>query len=408
VARAEDRVTPDAELGGYAEVRGSWQAGVSGTPYEIVERVRPALEISPAERVTATAVVEASLSQGRVLEDEIFRTFMGNGVVGPTLYASCTDTREPRYDEVSDYLSVERLHLDFNLPAADVTVGRQAVAWGSGLVYHPTDLFSDVVATEPWKERRGVDAVKVDVPIGDHSLVALAAIDDDLSPLYETEPSVPVAGAVKFTLRELGTDWSAVARGGTDGDWFVGGDLRGTLGVGWWVEGGWHGEDAAPEVVAGLDYSFPVLNLLYVAAEYRYDGTGSAPEDYDFAQRQGFGDLPFECASFSAGEGGDRTTLGIHYVDAIVNVGFTEDLALSMVGIANVMDGTGMFVPDVSVEVGPRVAVHAGAQIPFGDEDGGEFKPADADLAYEVGPTTIDLGGLLPEATALAWVRYSF
>ncbi|MFZ5475639.1 MAG: hypothetical protein ACOZNI_02590 [Myxococcota bacterium] len=415
-------MTPDAELGGYAEVRGSYQVGVDGTPWEIVERVRPTFEIAPAERITATATVEASLAQGRVLEDELVETLYANetpvellgGVpLGEVLQdpSYCTDLREPRYDEIGDYLSVERLHVDFNLPVADITVGRQAIAWGSGLVYHPTDLFAEVVATEPWRERRGVDAVKVDVPLADHSLVVLGAIDDDLSPLYADEPEPPgVAGAMKFTLRELGTDWSAIARAGTDGDWFVGGDLRGTLGVGWWVEGGWHGEDEAPEVVAGVDYSFPVLQMFYVAAEYRYDGTGSRPEDYDFTQRGGFGSMPLSCAGLGDTTdvgGGDRTTLGIHYVDAIVNVGVTEDFGVTVVGIANVLDGTGMLVPDANVKIGQRIAVHAGAQIPFGED--GEFRPAKEDLTLVIpNVADIDLSGLLPDATALAWVRYSF
>lgn len=114
----------DFELGGYAELRGSWQLGVDGTPWEMVERVRPTFEIAPAERVTAEAVVEASFAQGRVATDEA-ATLLYASELGDLLESGgCSYTSAPRYDDVSDYLSVERLHVDFNTPVADVTVGR--------------------------------------------------------------------------------------------------------------------------------------------------------------------------------------------------------------------------------------------------------------------------------------------
>lgn len=393
------------DLGGYAELRGSYQIGVDGTPWEMVERVRPRFEIAPADRVTAEVVVEGALAQGRVLADEAAGTILASPVGDLLEAADCAYTPDPRYDSVDDYLSVERLHVDFNTPVADVSVGRQAVNWGSALVFHPTDILQEVVATEPWRERRGMNAIKADLPIGPHSFVVVAAVDDDLSGAYDDEP-LPVTVAAKATVRIAATDWSVVGRSAPEGDWFAGADLRGTLGVGWWVEGGWHGDAEAPEVVVGVDYSFPVLEMLYVAAEYRYDGTGVAPDDYDWTKRAGFTTMPFDCAFLGTPEPGDRTTLGRHYGDAMARIGLTEELGVSGVVLANLADGTGMVVPDVSVEVGDRVVVHASAQIPFGTD--GEFRPAAEDLTYGVGDATVDLTGLLPDATALAWLRYSF
>lgn len=406
-------MTPTVEIEGYAEVRATGLIGVEGTPWTLVERARPRFALPIGARVTVEAVVEAAFAQGRDNTDEAAALILASEL-GPLLDAGgCSYDPEPRYDEVTDYLSVERLHIDVNLASVDLTIGRQALNWGSGLVFHPTDLYAEVVATEPWRERRGVNAVKAAIPIGEHQVTALVALEDDLSPLYADTIAAPaVSGAVKATFRAGGTDLSVVGHVASDGDWFAGADLRGNLGVGWWVEGGWRGGAGAAEVVAGADYSFDVLSLLYVAGEYRYDGTGALPEDYDYAARSSGFSNPFDCAFLPAPAVTEpRTTLGQHYVDGMVRLGITEDIGISAVVIVNLLDGTGYAVPDAYANVGAHATIHLGAQIPFGED--GEFRPAAEDLSYTAGTAltgfyTADLSGLLPDATVLGWVRYSF
>lgn len=408
-------MTPAVEIEGYAEVRASGLIGVEGTPWTLVERVRPRFGIPIGDRVTVEAVVEAAFAQGRDNTAEAAALVL-DSELGPLLeLAGCGYEPEPRYDTVGDYLSVERLHIDLNLRSVDLTIGRQALNWGSGLVFHPTDLYAEVVATEPWRERRGVNAVKAAIPVGDHQITAIVAVDDDLSPLYADKLAAPdLSAAVKATLRAGGTAVSLVGHAGTDERWFAGADLRGNLGVGWWVEGGWHGKPAvdgnigAPEVVAGVDYSFAVLDSLFVAAEYRYDGTGAKPEDYDYAARSGGATNPFDCAFLPTvdEEVEPRFTLGQHYVDASVRLGITQDLGVSGLVIVNLLDGTGYAVPDAYANVGSHATVHVGAQIPFGTD--GEFRPAAEDMSFSAGEYSADLSGLLPDATLLGWVRYSF
>ncbi len=401
-------MTPAVEVEGYAEVRASYQVGVDGVPWNLVERARPSFKGAFGDRITVEAVVEAAFIQGRDTTDEAAKLIL-ESELGPLLEeAGCGYTPAPRYEEVSDYLSVARLHLDLNLKAADISIGRQGLNWGAGLAFHPTDLFAEVVATEPWRERRGVNAVKATVPFGRHQVVAVVALADDLSSISEDKPSVPLAGAVKGTLRAGPTDVSAVGQVRTDGDWFAGGEARGTLGVGWWVEGGWHGQAAAAEVVAGVDYSFDVLQSFYLAAEYRYDASGAAPEDYDFSQRSTGVSSPFSDCAFlpTASATEPRSTLGIHYVDAVVRLGITEELGVSNFVLLNVLDGTGMLVPDVALNVGDHVTIHLGGQIPFGRE--GEFRPAADAVSFGTGDYAADLSGLLPDATVQGWARYAF
>lgn len=425
---------PTLDLSGYAEVRGAWALGAEGTAGSMVERVRPRFTAAPGERVTVEVVPELAFAQGRDTTDEAAQLLLASPVGDLLDAAGCSYVRPPRYDTVSDYLSVERFHVDWNLPAVDLSLGRQAVAWGSGLAFHPTDLYAEVVLTEPWRERRGVNALKATVPVGPHTLHALLTVDDDLSPFASEAPALPGSAALKGTLNVAGMDLSVVGASafapGTlaadglsraDGAWdsFGGIDLRGTSGVGWWVEGGWHVNDDAPDIVAGIDYSFPVLQNLYVAVEGRWDGTGAAPEDYDLPSRVGAGldpaALGLDCALVDAmasqapaasTTGRARTTLGRRYADAVIRLGVTENLSLSAVTLANLDDGSLMIVPSVSATLGARTTLNVGAQLPAGST--GELHPDAGLLTASFGPTEVDLSGLVPSATLLAWARAAF
>lgn len=424
--------TPDFELGGYAEVRASYQFGVEGVPWALTERVRPAFKVEPSQRVTAEAVVESALTEGRYLPQETVDLISASDLASYLEEGGCSYTVSPRYTTAADYLSVERLHVDFNLPSLDLVIGRQAVRWGSGLVFHPTDIYAEVLATEPWREPKGVNAVKATVPIGPHQVVGALVLDDDLSGIFPTdgEPftGVPVSAAVRATANVLQSDLSAVSKVSSDGSWFAGWDVRGTTVVGWWDEGGYRSDTKSVENVVGVDYSLPVLQNLYFAAEYRFDGSGSDPLDYDWAARLGgggSGSVNFDCPEgtdggdsyitidpdiTAAGETEPRFTLGRHFVDGVVRLAVNNDVTLQSSVIFNLADGTGLVVPDFAFNVGPRVALHVGGQVPFGKD--GEFKPESQDLTLRIsGPgfaSYADLSGLVPTATVQAWARYSF
>ena len=412
-------MSPDVELAGYAEVRAAVAIGAEGFPLEVIERVRPRIEVAPTDRMTVTVVVEGAQAQGRDAVDEAAELLLDSEIRTALDEAGCSYTPTSKYTTASEYLSVERLSVDLNLPAVDLTIGRQAITWGSSLVTHPTDPFPEVIATEFWRERSGVNAVRAEVPIQQHSVTALVALGDDLSEIYSDDPDfteVPLTGAARATLRAAGVDWSAVGMGRPDGVWFAGADLRGTLGVGWWVEGGWHGgaddvhDDAAPiEVVAGIDYSLPILERFYLAAEYRYDGTGEDPDNYAWDARTSGLDIPFTGCAFSVSRDTDaspRASLGRHYAHAIVNLGFTQDLSFQAITLVNLQDKTGVLSVDASANLGSRWQVHLGAQAPYGEE--GEYRPPASVTTVSVGELSADLSPLLYDVNALGWARYSF
>lgn len=415
-----------ATLGGYAELRVAGQIGVTGNPFLFAQRVRPSLEIAPAEgplagRLKAEAVLEAALTEGRDVGKEVSDTLLASEVGDLLALAGCEYSPEPRYNSISDVLAVERLHVDFNLKSLDLKIGRQAIRWGSGLYFHPTDLYAEVLLTEPWREPKGINAIKATVPLGGSDITGVVAVGDDLSPFFQVAQGtadalkfadLPLSAALRGTLRLPSLDIAAIGLAKADQSWFVGGDVRGTLGVGYWVEGGWHGQtadadevDGYGEIVAGLDYSLPLLENFYIAAEYRYDGSGSDPEDYDYSSVL-TGSLPFDCPMLPSAPTVVRTSLGRHYVAGVMRLGVSRDFNLQVAAIANLADGTAMLVPGVGLIATDRIAVNLSAQIPVGSD--GEFKPADSAMNYTLGMASVDLTGLKADATVTGWVRYSF
>ncbi|MBD3183869.1 hypothetical protein GF312_16410 [Candidatus Poribacteria bacterium] len=76
-------------------------------------------------------------------------------------------SRDDDYANFGIYQNLDRLSATFRVPFADITVGRQVVAWGNARVVNPTDIISpftfDSLDTE---ERPGVDALRLLFPIG--------------------------------------------------------------------------------------------------------------------------------------------------------------------------------------------------------------------------------------------------
>lgn len=60
------------------------------------------------------------------------------------------------------YSEVDRLWFDAAIGKLQVTVGRQRVAWGTAMVWNPTDLFNPLAILDfDYEERPGVDAVRL-------------------------------------------------------------------------------------------------------------------------------------------------------------------------------------------------------------------------------------------------------
>ena len=399
---------------GFAEIRASLFPGAAGEKLQLTQRLRPTFETALSERVKLVTTIEAALSEGRDQSGQLEQT-LRQSELGPLLDAAGCSWPAPRnatfrVGGADDYLDVDRLFLDAYIGQVDVRIGRQAINWGSAQFFNPTDPFPEVLFAEPWRPRRGVNAVRVSVPFGEkRDLMAVAAVNDALDEFR---------GAARLRLNFAGTDVALVGAWRGRDRRLAGVDLRGTLLVGWWVEGAWlFGPNPHEEIAAGIDYSFPILERTTAFAQYYRNGAGSAhpaalsgafsrtvgPTCASGATLLGTGE-PDPFAPFVSGR--DYLLVGSTLV-------IVPELSASLAALQNLNDRSGVMVPTVNYNLLDWLDLAVSAQVPYAlDTDGGELKPRAEDLTLRMpgpsGPATADLSGLLPDATLTFWARASF
>ncbi|MDH5670787.1 MAG: hypothetical protein OEZ06_01475 [Myxococcales bacterium] len=404
---------------GFAELRTSLFPGAGGDVVQVVERARPTFTADVSERVAITATIEAALSQGRRNEREVERV-IARSDFGPLLEAAgCSfgthENRTLAISEAGDYLDVDRLFVDAYLPWADIRAGRQALHWGSGRFFNPTDPFPQVLLSEPWRPRRGVNAGRITVPFGEvHDATAVVATTDRLDRVH---------GAGRLSLNFFETDFALVGsyRGDRE-DGFAGLDIRGTLGVGFWLEGGVRiDSDPHQEFVVGVDYSFPLFESLLVTAQYYHNGSGATDPD-DYRRTATIAPVGLECtdpaleARFSEAEPDPFApmTSARDYGLLGASLAWTPDFSTNLFWLQNLDDGSGLVVPTAAYVILDWLDISISAQIPLATwGDGGEFKPRDGDLLLQQDLGTgqvllADFSPLMPDAVITLWSRASY
>ena len=293
-------------------------------------------------------------------------------------------------------------------PGFDVRIGRQALQWGSALFVNPTDPFPQVLFTEPWRPRAGVNAARVSVPLSstDH-LQAVGGTNEDFD-------AARIAG--RATVNRGGADLAAVAAWRQESDEVVTGvDIKGTWIIGYWVEAALRIGDVSTgqtsttaDAAIGVDYSIPVLDTVYVAAQYLRNGalTAGAPPITGVDGPTCAVDVPL------AAEAGDPDPFapflsGRDYVLTTARLGLHPQLSVSATWLQNLGDGTAVVVPGANWALPQQFDLSLTAQVPARTwGDGGEFSPNADDLVLSVpGVATADLSGLVPDATVVLWTR---
>ncbi len=212
--------------------------------------------------------------------------------------------------------NLDRFYVTVSLPFADIFIGRQAIAWGSAHVFNPTDFLAPYAFTElDTEERRGVDAVRLRIPLG--------PLDElDLGYVAGGEFSWNKSAAyVRARINICNTDLAMLAAGFRR-NLMLGIDITRSLGgAGVWLEsayvfprlldtesgGGRH--NGYLGLAVGLDYNFDFG--LYAFVEYYFNSTGGLdPDDYP------------DISTGDAYRDGAVYLLGKHYV----NLGFTYRL----------------------------------------------------------------------------------
>ena len=385
------------DLAGFTELRTQAYIGVdSDLPLFFVQRTRPSFSHRINSNTVLNTTIEAGWGQGWTIQKS-FVDLIEEQNLNPTLL-TLLDYTEPTNSTLGissahHYLSVDRFFMEFQLASLDLKIGRQALNWGSGFVVNPSDPFPEVLLTQPWKPRSGLNAVRIDIPIGTLNGAQLVVGTDDAF----VHPRL--AGRITFNFLE--TDWSVV------GAWreeiqesIVGFDIKGTLGVGFWCEGVYHiqEDDSHTEFVAGLDSSFPVLENLILTAQYYHNESGEVTDEPIMLEsREAF--APF----FS----------GTHYIMGALSLGVHPDVSTSTLWIHNIEDGTAFVVPSLTTYITDNIEVSLSGQIPIATSGSGEFKRDSEDLVVDLPSvdgtmTPVDLGGVIPDTTLILWSRFNY
>jgi hypothetical protein len=147
--------------------------------YLVTHRLRLNAVYYPVPQLELRAILDNQLTWGSYLDTAQYalsRPYEDRSYIDMTL-----DPYES--DDARWRVEVHRLYLRYSNSKLDLAVGRQRIAWGSGRIWNPTDLFNPTspLSLEP-AEKNGADAVYLAVrPVGNLQLEAAWAIGSDSS-----------------------------------------------------------------------------------------------------------------------------------------------------------------------------------------------------------------------------------
>ncbi len=176
-------------------------------------------------------------------------------------------------DDYSMTTTIDRVWIDSYSGSTQATLGRQRIAWGTNLVWNPTDLFNPVSPLDfDTEEKSGSDGIRVQHYVGSTSKLEFAAAPSRdsskkvIAALYRVnrwEYDFYIVGGRRHRNWVGGGAWAGQIRGaGFRGEWLYAHPDRDS-------------EYLDPFGVTALsgDYTFP--NSLYLHAEFLYNSAGS-------------------------------------------------------------------------------------------------------------------------------------
>ncbi len=258
-----------------------------------------------------------------------------------------------------------------------LVVGRQAISWGAGRFFTPTDLVSPFHPTQVDREvKPGVDALLLAWSITDTSELTVvgAAFDGNedrfvssylaAARYYGMLGALTVAAVVLFRDDDRGIQDPIQVRPDTEPSEFrdlvAGAQLEGELfGVGLRAEGTWtepfnDDELAFLQLVLSADYQFDTE--IYAIVEYYHNGFGTRrPKNYL---------RKMEHYRFRRGE---VFTAGRYYLAMMLSYPMLPELTTSVMVLANVGDPSALVGPGFSWSITDAFDLIGGAYIAFGE-----------------------------------------
>ena len=244
---------------------------------------------------------------------------------------------------------IDRLHFRQTTGIWDIVVGRQRIAWGTGRVWNPTDLFNPINPTSFAKvEKDGVDAAMVKIHLGDFT---------DLSLVVNPQRGWTKNNAgFRFRTNYSEFDFSLMG-GGFDDRAVVGADFAGNL-----FSAGVRGEGIVSAITGELDSSYVKVILgidyqfspdIYAMVEYHFNGEGSLQKAHYDLRRLASGEIVNVGTNYVTAQ----TSLLIHPLVS-VNLSFTRNLD----------DRSHFFALAASYSASNELTMACGGQLFVGDD----------------------------------------
>ena len=247
----------------------------------------------------------------------------------------------------------------------EVTVGRQAIGLGRGVIFSAVDVFSPFSPLEVDREwRRGVDAARIEYRLSPTTSAEV------IGAAGESWEESALLGRVRGYLGDFDAELIAGKRAGDAmygavASTIVGGaEVHSELAV-------FHTPEAQPDrgllgsrhlvpkAVLGSSYVFDVGNGLTVLGEYHYSGFGVKRAE-DITDR--LADPAFQKRYLR----GDTQILGRHAAAFQASYPISDDWSGSLLFLASPRDGSGVASPSLSWDVMQNVTLSASCFLPWG------------------------------------------
>ena len=253
---------------------------------------------------------------------------------------------------------IDRLSVAYRQPSWSVQVGRQAISWGSGLVFQPLDLFSPFAPTTIDREfKPGVDSVLFESLVGRSSELQLLWIGRQDDSAYPEPHTVAMKWHTKlseFSLdlivaEHISDEFAALSLSLP----VAGSLLR--------IESSrlCSGTTCTISSLANVDYTFSLgPTLLYVFGEFYHNGFG-----LDRSTDQVPDALNERLAR------GELFTLMKNYGSVGLNITWHPLWSQSFIFLNNLEDESGLIQTAVNYEPGDATRMQFGVSAPFGDSN---------------------------------------
>jgi len=258
---------------------------------------------------------------------------------------------------------IDRLAVASHLGRLELTVGRQTVGWGRGVLFSAVDLFAPFSPLEADREwRRGIDAIRAEVTLTDtisSDVIAALGPSVDESAFagrvrgYRGPVDLEVVGGWRARDLMLGVTSSA-----TVGDAELHGELA-AFRAPEPLPAAQLGDRGAIKAVLGGSYRLSLGNGVPVFVEYHYSGFGAVHATEVVA-------LLADPSFVARFQRGDTQILGRHAITVSGTYELSAELTTGLRVIVSPRDGSGVVVPTATATLGDRLSIAAALYVPWG------------------------------------------